>query len=225
MADRLLLIDDDDRLGSLLRAYLADHGFVLERAGTLALGRQALSRGGFDALILDRMLPDGDGMTLCRELRASSSLPIVMLTAMGEETDRIVGLELGADDYLQKPMNPRELVARLRALLRRARASVEAGGVLRFGALEIDRGARAARKNGVRLDLTAHQLALLTALAERPGRVMSREQLLDAIGEDMSLERSVDVHISRIRSLVEDDPKAPSRIQTVRGAGYVFSGA
>ena len=224
MADSVLLLDDDARLGSLLRAYLADHGFLLERAPDLAQGRAALAKGNFDLLILDRMLPDGDGMTLCRELRATSSLPILMLSAMGEETDRIIGLELGADDYLAKPTNPRELVARMRALLRRARASAAAGGVLRRGGLEIDREARAARKGGRRLDLTAHQFALLCALAERPGRVMSREQLLDAIGEDMSLERSVDVHISRIRQWVEDDPKAPAVILTVRGAGYVFAG-
>ena len=222
MADRLLLIDDDDRLGSLLRAYLADHGFVLERAGTLALGRQALSRGGFDALILDRMLPDGDGMTLCRELRASSSLPIVMLTAMGEETDRIVGLELGADDYLQKPMNPRELVARVSAVLRRVRPAL-AGEALTYADLEMDTVGHKVRRSGEVIPLGPTEFRLLKHFLEHPGHVFSRERLLDSVwGHDSDIEsRTVDVHIRRLRKAINEGGR-PDIIRTVRSAGYAL---
>ena len=235
MPARLLIIDDDTRLSAMVGDYLRAAGFEVEVAGTLAAGRNHLLTGApasseaFDALVLDLMLPDGDGLDLCRELRAeprTRQLPLLMLTARGEPMDRIVGLELGADDYLPKPFEPRELLARVKALLRRA-APVPAGAdeVLRFGRLEVDLGARVARVDGKPCDLTSHQFELLVVLAQSPGRVLSRDQIMDALkGHPMeAFDRSIDVHISRIRALIEDDPKEPRRVLTVRGAGYVFA--
>jgi two-component system phosphate regulon response regulator OmpR len=174
------------------------------------------------------MLPDGDGLDLCRELRANARtrhLPLLMLTARGEPLDRIVGLELGADDYLPKPFEPRELLARVKALLRRATPSPSEDEVLRFGRLEIDLGERVARLDGNTCDLTSHQFDLLVVLAQSPGRVLSRDQIMDALkGHPLeAFDRSIDVHISRIRAVIEDDPKMPRRVLTVRGAGYVFA--
>ena len=228
-ASRLLLIDDDARLSTMVGDYLGQAGFEVVLAGSLAAGRERLASESFDALVLDLMLPDGDGLDLCRELRASPRtrhLPLLMLTARGEPLDRIVGLELGADDYLGKPFEPRELQARVKALLRRAApASANDDDVLRFGRLEIDLGARVARLAGVVCDLTGHQFDLLVVLAQSPGRVLSRDQIMDALkGHPLeAFDRSIDVHISRIRSVIEDDPKAPRRVLTVRGAGYVFA--
>ena len=228
-AARLLLIDDDARLSAMVGDYLGQAGFEVVLAGSLAAGRERLAVEPFDALVLDLMLPDGDGLDLCRELRAhprTRQLPLLMLTARGEPLDRIVGLELGADDYLGKPFEPRELQARIKALLRRA-APPSAGDddVLRFGRLEIDLGARVARLAGVVCDLTGHQFDLLVVLAQSPGRVLSRDQIMDTLkGHPLeAFDRSIDVHISRIRSVIEDDPKAPRRVLTVRGAGYVFA--
>ena len=228
-AARLLLIDDDARLSAMVGDYLGQAGFEVVLAGSLAAGRERLANEPFDALVLDLMLPDGDGLDLCRELRANPrtrQLPLLMLTARGEPLDRIVGLELGADDYLGKPFEPRELQARIKALLRRA-APPSAGDddVLRFGRLEIDLGARVARLAGVVCDLTGHQFDLLVVLAQSPGRVLSRDQIMDTLkGHPLeAFDRSIDVHISRIRSVIEDDPKAPRRVLTVRGAGYVFA--
>ena len=232
MPVRLLLIDDDTRLSAMVGDYLRAAGFEIEVAGTLAAGRQRLLAGpslAFDALVLDLMLPDGDGLDLCRELRAdprTRQLPLLMLTARGEPMDRIVGLELGADDYLPKPFEPRELLARVKALLRRvAPATGGADEILRFGRLEVDLGARVARVDGRACDLTSHQFELLVVLAQSPGRVLSRDQIMDALkGHPMeAFDRSIDVHISRIRALIEDDPKEPRRVLTVRGAGYVFA--
>jgi DNA-binding response OmpR family regulator len=174
------------------------------------------------------MLPDGDGLDLTRELRADARLrrlPLLMLTARGEPMDRVVGLELGADDYLAKPFEPRELLARVKALLRRANPALEADELLRFGRLEIDLGAHEARLDGQRCDLTGHQFELLVVLARSPGRVLSRDQIMDALkGHPMeAFDRSIDVHVSRIRAVIEDDPKNPKRVMTVRGAGYVFA--
>jgi DNA-binding response OmpR family regulator len=168
------------------------------------------------------MLPDGDGFEVCRTARGESEIPILMLTARGEETDRIVGLELGADDYLPKPFNPRELLARLRAILRRGERRP---ALLRFGRLEIDRDALAVRVAGEERVLTSHQFALLLALAENAGRVMSRDALMERVrGSTLeAFDRSIDVHVSRIRAAIEDDPKRPRRLITVRGAGYVFA--
>jgi len=225
---RLLLIDDDARLTAMLGDYLRAAGFAVETAPSLAAGRTMLAAsGGFDALVLDLMLPDGDGLDLCRELRAqpaTRALPLLMLTARGEPTDRIVGLELGADDYLGKPFEPRELLARLKALLRRAQPAVEAER-LRFGRLEIDLGERAVRIDGEACDITGHQFELLVVLARSAGRVLSREQIMDALrGSALeAFDRSIDVHVSRLRAAIEDDPKTPRRLLTVRGAGYVFA--
>ena len=228
MNHRLLLIDDDARLSAMVGDYLRGHGFEVDTAGTLSAGRGQLARGDYDALLLDLMLPDGDGLDLTRELRADARwrrLPLLMLTARGEAMDRVVGLELGADDYLPKPFEPRELLARVKALLRRASPEAEPGEVLRFGRLQIDLGARQARLDGRICDLTGHQFDLLVVLARSPGRVLSRDQIMDALrGHPMeAFDRSIDVHISRVRAAIEDDPKAPQRVLTVRGAGYVFA--
>ncbi len=225
MPERVLVIDDDERLSALLRRYLGERGLEVHTRPDARSGQEALRSRSFDALILDVMLPDGDGFEVCRAVRASSDIPIVMLTARGDEMDRIIGLELGADDYLPKPFNPRELLARLRAVLRRRAPAPARADVLRYGRLEIDRGAREVRVDGQPRPLTAHQLALLVALAERAGRVQSRDQLVEQVGTegDDPWDRSIDVHISRIRAAIEDDPKSPRIIKTVRGAGYVFT--
>jgi DNA-binding response OmpR family regulator len=224
MSGRVLMIDDDARLAGMVADYLGKAGFRVAASGTAAEGLATLAREPFDALILDLMLPDADGLDVCRQVRETSSLPILMLTARGDAADRVVGLELGADDYLPKPFEPRELLARLRAVLRRGAARGRSE-VRRFGRLEIDRGARVARVDGVERVLTAYQFALLDAFAAHAGRVLSREQLMDLVkGEALeAFDRSIDVHVSRIRAAIEDDPKKPRRIVTVRGAGYVFA--
>jgi DNA-binding response OmpR family regulator len=226
MPERILMIEDDEALSAMVAEYLAPFGFEVTRSPSAAEGIAALSGAAFDLLILDLMLPDGDGLELCRELRSESDLPILMLTARGEETDRIVGLELGADDYLPKPFNPRELLARIRAVLRRrAGGRGPTTGVLRYGRLEIDREARVVRVDREECTLTSHQFDLLVALAENAGRVMSRERLMDRVrGQTLeAFDRSIDVHISRIRAAIEDDPKRPRRVITIRGVGYVFA--
>ncbi|HTT38348.1 MAG TPA: response regulator transcription factor [Burkholderiales bacterium] len=226
MADRVLIIEDDQGLSAMLSEYLAPLGLRLTACTTAADGLRMLGKERFDALILDVMLPDLDGFEVCRRVRAGSDVPILMLTARGDEMDRIVGLELGADDYLPKPFNPRELLARLRAIMRRREpAAGRREQVLRFGRLEIDRSARSVRVDGEERSLTGYQFDLLCALAENAGRVMSREALMDKLrGESFeAFDRSLDVHVSRIRAAVEDDPKHPRRILTVRGSGYVFA--
>ncbi len=225
---RLLLIDDDLRLADMVSSYLQRHGFEVETVGSLQAGRQRLAQGGFDVLLLDLMLPDGDGLDFTRELRSqprSRRLPLLMLTARGEPTDRVVGLEMGADDYLPKPFEPRELLARVKALLRRAAPDTGDDAVLVFGRLEVDLGARQARVAGQPCDLTSHQFDLLAVLARSPGRVLSRDQIMDTLkGHPLeAFDRSIDVHISRIRAVIEDDAKNPKRVLTVRGAGYVFA--
>jgi DNA-binding response OmpR family regulator len=224
MAQRIFLIDDDVSLGGMVADYLADAGYRVASATTAREGEQRLKRETYDLLILDLMLPDADGLDVCRRIRQGSDLPILMLTARGDAMDRVVGLEVGADDYLPKPFEPRELLARVRAILRR-KTGPAARDVLRFGRLEIERGARRARLDGRDCMLTSHQFALLEAVAAHAGRVMSRDSLMDLLkGESAeAFDRSVDVHISRIRAAIEDDPKKPRRIITVRGAGYVFA--
>ena len=224
MAERILMIDDDDRLAGMVSDYLGGAGFRLTIAGTARDGEALLKRESFDAVILDLMLPDADGLDLCRRLRGTTDLPILMLTARGEPMDRVVGLELGADDYLAKPFEPRELQARLRAILRR-KGSAPKSEILRFGRLEIDKGARTVRLDGEERPLTGYQFTLLLTLAERAGRVLTRDALMDLMkGEKLeAFDRSVDVHVSRIRAAIEDDPKKPKRILTVRGTGYVFA--
>ena len=226
MTERILMIEDDGSLSSMLSDYLGGYAIEVTVAPNIQKGREQLAATDFDALLLDVMLPDGDGFDMCREVRANSDIPILMLTARGDDTDRIVGLEIGADDYLPKPFNPRELLARLRAVLRR-RLSPHAvrTRVLRFGRLEIDRDARTVRVEDGTRSITSFQFNLLIALAESAGKVLSREALMDRVrGEELEVfDRSIDVHISRIRSAIEDDPKHPRRIITVRGAGYVFA--
>ncbi|MFM2280031.1 MAG: hypothetical protein RLZZ444_2262 [Pseudomonadota bacterium] len=223
----VLIIDDDTRLSAMLADYLQSAGFKTRTAATGDLGLQEIARRSPDAVILDVMLPDHDGFEICRRIRAGSSLPILMLTAKGEETDRIVGLELGADDYVPKPFSPRELAARLKAVLRRSNPqdSQSPQDILRFGRLEIDRGQRVVRVNGEEKTLTGYQFSLLLTLAEHPGRVLSREKLMDLTkGEELeAFDRSIDVHVSRIRAAIEADPKHPRRIITLRGAGYLFA--
>jgi DNA-binding response OmpR family regulator len=220
---RILIIDDDERLCGMLQQYLGNAGYQVECQHTAREGIYALKHKEFDALVLDLMLPDGDGLDICRDIRGFSQIPILMLTARGDTMDRILGLEMGADDYLPKPFEPRELLARLKAILRRGQNSNN--DLMHFGRLEIDRDSRIVMVDGIAREMTSYQFDLLVALAEHPGRVMSREQLLDAVkGEPLeAFDRSIDVHISRIRAAIEDDPKQPSRIITLRGAGYVFA--
>ena len=227
MAERILLVEDDARLAEMLSEYLGGAGFRVDTASLGAAAIERLASAAYDAVVLDLMLPDMDGLDVCRQLRTKSDLPVLMLTARGDATDRIVGLELGADDYLPKPFEPRELLARLRAILRRRANGAAADRPLCFGRLEIDRAARALRVDGNERVITSYQFALLVALAEHAGRVLSREMLMDLVkGEALeAFDRSIDVHVSRIRAAIEDDPKHPRRIITVRGAGYLFAKA
>jgi DNA-binding response OmpR family regulator len=226
VGERLLLIEDDSRLAAMVSEYLGKAGYLVIHAENGRRGLALHGREPVDAVILDLMLPDSDGLEICRMLRARSDSPILMLTARGDPMDRVVGLEMGADDYLPKPFEPRELLARLRAILRRRRAGPEPD-VLRFGRIEIDRGAREVRLDGAARPLTGYQFALLLALAEHAGRVMSRDALMDHVkGEQIeAFDRSIDVHVSRIRAAIEDDPKKPRRVITVRGMGYLFAKA
>jgi two-component system, OmpR family, response regulator len=221
-----LLVEDDARLAALTREYLEGHGVVVTVASD---GRRGLSEAlarRHDVVLLDLMLPEKPGLELCRELRARSDVPIIVLTARGEEADRVMGLELGADDYLAKPYSPRELLARMRAVVRRA--SGRAGPsleVVRVGGLTLDPASRRAAYQGRDLPLTGYEFALLKALAERAGRVLSREQLMEVAkgSAEESFDRSIDVHVSRLRQKLGDDSKRPRLIKTVRGAGYLFS--
>ncbi len=226
MPQRILLIEDDSRLAAMVAEYLGEAGFRVSVAENGGAGLERLSRETYDGLVLDLMLPDMDGLEVCRRLRARDDLPVLMLTARGDAMDRVVGLEMGADDYLPKPFEPRELLARLRAILRRGKITSRVP-LLRFGRLEVDREARVVRVDGDERSLTSYQFALLVALAENAGRVLSRDALMDLVkGEPLeAYDRSIDVHISRIRAAIEDDPKKPRRIVTVRGAGYVFARA
>ncbi len=224
MAERVLIIDDDAALARLLADYLRPLGFELSHAASAGEGLRRLDQEAFEAVLLDVMLPDLDGFEVCRRIRVRSDVPVLMLTARGQDEDRIVGLEIGADDYLPKPFNPRELLARLRAVLRRG-PSRDGSSALRFGRLEIDRDARAVRVDGSPRELTSYQFDLLVALAESAGRVLGREALMARAGRDAgeAFDRSIDVHVSRIRAAIEDDPQRPRRLLTVRGAGYVFA--
>jgi DNA-binding response OmpR family regulator len=223
MAYRLLMIDDDERLHELLSGYLAEHDFEVTSAHNGLIGLERLEADAFDVVCLDIMMPGIDGLEVLRRLRAKSAIPVVMLTARGDDTDRVVGLELGADDYLPKPFNPRELLARLRAVLRRA-STVSSGERVEVQDVRIDVAAREVSCAGEVVSLTGVEFDLLLALARRAGRVVSREALLSAAGRDDVVvgDRTVDVHISHIRQALGDDPRAPRRIKTVRGVGYVF---
>jgi two-component system, OmpR family, phosphate regulon response regulator OmpR len=226
MSERVLLVEDDPRLAEMLSEYLGQAGFRISLATLGAAALRQLAESPYDAVVLDLMLPDMDGLDVCRQIRTRSDTPVLMLTARGDAIDRIIGLELGADDYLPKPFEPRELLARLRAILRRrSPGKTAAERPLHFGRLDIDTAARAVLLDGVRCDLTGYQFDLLLVLAENAGRVLSRETLMDEVkGEHLeAFDRSIDVHMSRIRAAIEDDPKKPRRVITVRGAGYVFA--
>jgi DNA-binding response OmpR family regulator len=227
MTSRVLLIDDDVRLFELLKSYLEQNGFAVTCAADGPAGLTALSTGLFDAVLLDVMMPGMDGLEVMKRIRARGNrVPVLMLTAKGDETDRVVGLELGADDYVAKPFSPRELLARMRAVLRRSSpADAGASDLIKVGEVAIDVSARQASLEGRAVDLTGVEFDILVALARRAGRVVPREALLSEAGRaDVSVsDRTVDVHISHLRQKLGDDPKAPKRIKTVRGVGYVFA--
>ncbi|WP_342619715.1 response regulator transcription factor [Rhodoferax sp. GW822-FHT02A01] len=235
MTQHLLMIEDDARLAAMVGEYLEQNGFAVSKAPDGLSGMARLSQEGDsnppDLVILDLMLPDIDGLEVCRRVRAlttaTSKIPILMLTAKGDPMDRIIGLEMGADDYLPKPFEPRELLARVRAILRRKTEGVTApaSNTLRYGSLTIDRDARTVTVDNKPCDLTSYQFDLLVALAERAGRVLTRDQIMEAVrGRELeAFDRSIDVHMGRIRAAIEADPKDPKRILTVRGVGYVFA--
>jgi DNA-binding response OmpR family regulator len=222
----VVLVEDDERLAQLTAKYLESHNVTVTivNNGRDAVGRVMQVRP--DVVLLDLMLPGMSGLDVCRELRQRSDVPIVMLTARGEEADRVVGLEGGADDYIAKPFSSRELLARIRAHARRARGAVgPAKKALVVGKLSLDVDAMSATLDGQALALTTYEFMLLRALAERAGRVLSREQLVDIVrgSADEAFDRSVDVHISHLRNKLGDDPRAPRMIKTVRGVGYMLA--
>ncbi|MBK9572900.1 MAG: two-component system response regulator OmpR [Rhodoferax sp.] len=229
--DKIIVVDDDARIRDLLRRYLTQEGFEVFQAEDGKALTRILLRDTVDLIVLDLMMPGEDGLSICRRLRANNDrTPIIMLTAKGEDVDRIVGLEVGADDYLAKPFNPRELLARIHAVLRR-RPSLEAPGapsseteVVTFGPFTFDMGARALRKDDGDLPLTTGEFAMLKALVRHPRVPLSREKLAQlARGREFEpFDRSLDVQVSRLRKLVETDPATPRYIQTVWGVGYVF---
>ena len=237
MTQHLLIIEDDVRLASMVAEYLAQNAFKVGhaptgQAGLDLLSSQLLAGPAYDLVILDLMLPDIDGLEVCRRIRAlpgpQAGTPVLMLTAKGDPMDRVIGLEIGADDYLPKPFEPRELLARIRAILRRGSADLAKPGApknLHFGSLEIDRNARTVAVAGRLCELTSYQFDLLVAMAERAGRVLTRDQIMEAVrGRELeAFDRSIDVHMGRIRAAIEADVKAPRRILTVRGVGYVFA--
>ena len=226
----LLIVDDDAEICSLLSKFLAQYGYRVSAVGSGGEMMQTLADAHIDLVVLDIMLPGKDGLVLCRELRARGRLPIVMLTAIGDETDRIVGLEMGADDYVTKPFGPRELLARIRAVLRRTAIPWPGAGaaarVFEFAGWRLDTARRQLYSPaGALVDLRAAEFDILLALVERPQRVLTRDQLLDlARGRTTTaFDRSIDVHISRLRRRIEADPKDPAMIKTVRSGGYVFA--
>jgi two-component system OmpR family response regulator len=227
---RILVIEDDREISRLLIDLLAENGFAAKAAENAREMDAALQRDDPDLVLLDVMLPGEDGFSICRRLRSASRKPIIMLTARGEDSDRIIGLELGADDYVCKPFNPRELVARIRALLRRAYDGTftpgSGGTTLRFAGWRVDSLRRQVHNSeGIRVAFTSGEFDLLLAFCRNPGRVLSREELLEVthLGAAGPIERSIDVHISRIRQKLEPDPKDPVFITTVRLGGYVFT--
>jgi two-component system phosphate regulon response regulator OmpR len=226
-ADRILVVDDDPELRKLLADYLTDVGFEVELAADGEQMWRLIANAMPDAIVMDLMLPGTDGLTLIREVRAKSNVPILMLSARGEEIDRVVGLEVGADDYLAKPFSPRELLARLRALLRRTHAVpvAQRDDELVFGPYRLDLAARRLLREGVEVALSSAEFDLLKVLAERPGRVLSRDVLLDLLKgyEREPFDRTVDNRVARLRRRIEPDPAHPVFIRAVRGEGYLFS--
>lgn len=229
----ILVVDDDQEIRNLVAQFLKRHGFRVDTAADGGAMFRMLEAGRFDLVVLDLMLPGEDGLSLCRRLRGESNLPVIMLTAMGEEADRIVGLEMGADDYLPKPFSPRELLARIRSVLRRASLAPgdPVGGtesVFEFSGFVVDLARRELyRPGGALLPLTDGEFDLLTAFVAHPRRILDRDQLLDLTKGRAAIpfDRSVDVQLSRLRRKIEDDPKNPELIKTVRGGGYIFTSA
>lgn len=222
---KVLMIEDDVRLGEMVKTYLARHDMALTLSDTGAKGVAAINNS-FDCILLDLMLPDGDGLEFFKMLRSKSTTPVIMLTAKGDPVDRVIGLESGADDYLAKPFEPRELVARIKAVIRRGILK-EPVKIHHIGHVELDENERSLRVKGIEKPLTAYQFDLLLTLMKRAGRVLSREQLAESVrgrgqSYDPTLDRSIDIHIGKIRASLEDDPKNPVYLQTVRSVGYVF---
>jgi two-component system OmpR family response regulator len=222
MATRVLLIDDDTRMFELLAQYLGQNGITVAHAPDGGRGLAALEANTYDAVLLDVMMPGMDGLEVCKRIRAKQQIPILMLTARGDETDRVVGLELGADDYLAKPFSPRELLARLRAVLRRSQPTAVADRLESSG-VSIDVAGREVKVNGKAVELTGLEFDLLVALMRRAGRVIPRDALLGEAGRSDTVvgERTVDVHISHLRQKLGDE--GGKLIKTVRGVGYVFA--
>ncbi len=223
MSIRTLLIDDDLRLYELLSKYLEKNGIQLTHARDGLEGLRTLDSDAFDVILLDVMMPGLDGLQVLGKIRSKSSIPVIMLTARGDETDRVVGLEMGADDYVAKPFGPRELLARIRAVVRRAQPDVT-GERLSAGGIVVDVPAREVRREGAKVDLTGIEFDILVALLRRAGRVVSRAALLEEAGRlDVFVgERTVDVHVSKLRKKLGEDAASPRLIQTVRGVGYVL---
>jgi two-component system OmpR family response regulator len=225
---KILVVDDDPGVREVLTEFLSRHGFEVRSAGDAREMDSALEADSADLVVLDLMMPGEDGLSVCRRLAAASGPPVIMLSAMGEETDRIVGLELGADDYLPKPCNPRELLARVRAVLRRRRepsAAAAAAAAATFDGWRLDLvRRRLTSPQGVAVELSSGEFNLLRVLVERPERVLTRDQLLDLArgGSSEAFDRSIDVQISRLRRKL-DDGSGRELIRTVRGEGYVFS--
>ncbi len=225
---RILVVDDDPGMRSLLEAYLGESGFAVETAVDGAAMWQVLAHGMPDAIVLDLMLPGEDGLSLARRLRGESNVPILMLSARGEEVDRVVGLEMGADDYLAKPFSPRELLARLRALLRRSQGQGEAQSeqaLPTFGPYVFDAASHRLLQDGVEVKLSTAEFALLRIFVEHPLRVLSRDTLIDMLKgyERDPYDRSVDTRVTRLRRKIEPNPGEPVYIRTVRGEGYLFN--
>ncbi len=223
MASTILIIDDDTKLNQLLKDFLKDFGYAVITATRPTQGLKKLKRDSPDLVILDIMLPEMDGFEVCRAIRQTSTIPIIMLTARGEITDKVVGLELGADDYLAKPFEPRELVARIQSVLRRAH-QLSDNQTLTFERLTIDLDKRIALLDGNPVDLTTNEFTALTLLARNAGKVLNRDQILQELrGMDCdAFNRSVDIAVSRLRQKLNDNPKSPEFIKTVWGSGYVF---
>jgi two-component system, OmpR family, phosphate regulon response regulator OmpR len=227
---KILLVDDDARLRELLTRYLMEQGFSIKAVADAAAMDRALHREHFDLIVLDLMLPGEDGLAICRRLRAEENpIPIVMLTAKGDEVDRIIGLEMGADDYLPKPFNPRELVARIHAVMRRRPVALPGAPtmedeIVSFGRVTVNLGTRALTRDGDDVALTTGEFSLLKVLLQHPRQPLSRDKLMElARGREYGVfDRAIDVQVSRLRKLVEDDPAKPRFIQTVWGFGYVF---
>ncbi len=225
MNESVLIIDDDRKLNNLLLDYLGQFAFQVSAVTSPREGLRQIKQNEPDAVILDIMLPEMDGFETCKEIRKISSVPILMLTARGDVTDRILGLEIGADDYLPKPFEPRELVARIKSILRRGSTTVKKP-VKTFGSLIINSNTYSAMLNGKKLDLTTAEFEILNLLSDNPSKVLDRDRILDGIRgiEWNSYNRSVDVLISRLRAKLGDDPQNPRFLHTVRGAGYMFVG-